>query len=79
MKSKILLLSAVLMSSAAMAQNEQIHLFRNDKAFNSYKASDIESISFTDNDGSFVGMLITDKDSKGTTINISAIDSVVMS
>lgn len=76
MKKIILMVFAAAMAVSVTAQNEQIHIFRNDKAHSSYKSLDIESISFTSKTaGQYESMLITNKEGKETAIALSAIDS----
>lgn len=78
MKTKTLLLvAAIAFASTASAQNEQLFLFRNDKQFNNYKASDITEIKYTGGTSGYNSMNITT--SHGTeTVSMSAIDSCVV-
>lgn len=64
--------------TSAFAQNEHIHVFRNDKTINSYKGSDIQSITHSDGSASqgFNVLSIQDLAGNNERIPISAIDSV---
>lgn len=76
------LLTSIVIASMAMAvsaQNEQIHIFRNDKTYSSFKAADVESIKYTSKTaGQYESMVITGVDGKETTISLSAIDSCLV-
>lgn len=77
MKPTVLLAGAVMIASSAMAQNEHLYLFRNDKDFDFYKLSDITEIQYTGGTSGFSRMVITTP--TGTeTHEMSAIDSCVI-
>ncbi len=77
MKKHILMAAAAMtVSVAAMAQTDFFHIFRNDKNFNSFKGSDVESIEYTGATDGFNTMVITGADGTQTKISVSAIDSV---
>jgi hypothetical protein len=78
MKRTLLLTAAISLAFTSMAQNEQIHVFRNDKAFSSFKAADIKSITHEGNTTGYNSLVITDNDSKVTTIDLSKVDSVAV-
>lgn len=78
MKQFLLFAAAAVIAGAAMAQNEQIHVFRNDKTFNSYKGADVESITYSGGTDGYTKMILTDAANKTTTIDMSVVDSVVV-
>lgn len=61
------------MATTAFAQNEHIHVFRSDRALNTVKASEIQPITFDNQQ-----MTITATDGTTTTINMSVVDSCVV-
>lgn len=67
--------AAILLAAcAATAQNEQVHVFRNDgKNFNTFKAADTEKIEFTPAEY----MTVTATDGSVTNIPFKSIDSVL--
>ncbi len=77
MKKVLLLTAAVLISGSAMAQHEHFHLFRNDKQFNTF--NNVQEITYQGSPSSgYDKMLVTDAKGNTTTIDIEAIDSVVI-
>lgn len=74
-----ILCGAVMMvSTVAMAQShEQIHIFRNDKAFNTHKSAETENITFEGKDGLYTTMKVTGKDGTVYSYDMSVIDSCV--
>ncbi|MBO4955467.1 MAG: CotH kinase family protein [Muribaculaceae bacterium] len=78
MKKLLLLSTAAIMTLAATAQTEHIHVFRNDEQHHTVKASETQQITFgTDEKGTQV-MNITATDGTVTQISMSAIDSCVV-
>ena len=63
---------------AAFAQNEQIHVFRNDNNFSTYKSSGVTSITYDGSAGAWTKMVITETDGTATSIDLSKIDSCVL-
>lgn len=78
MKKFILFTAAAVMAGSALAQNEQIHIFRNDKNFSSVKASEIENITYKGGATGFSKMQINRADGSVTNIDMSVIDSCHM-
>jgi len=78
MKKLFLFGAALMMSGIAMAQYEQMHVFRNDKDFNTFKASEVENIKYTGGTDGFTKIVVKDNSGKTTTLDMSAVDSVVM-
>ena len=77
MKKVLLLTAAVLISGSAMAQHEHFHVFRNDKQFNTF--NNVQEITYQGSPSSgYDKMLVTDAKGNTTTIDIEAIDSVVI-
>ncbi|MBD5255634.1 MAG: hypothetical protein HDS53_06135 [Barnesiella sp.] len=75
-KSLLISAAALTVAASAMAQHEHVHVFRNDKNFNSFKGSDIESIQYLGEEPGFDKMMVTDVNGKETVISASVIDSV---
>ncbi|MCM1292389.1 MAG: CotH kinase family protein [Bacteroides sp.] len=69
--------AAVLTMASAYAQTDHFHVFRNDRAINSFKGSDVMSITHEDGNAAsgFNKLVVTTSDGS-TTIPLSAIDSV---
>ena len=78
MKRTLLFTAAISLALTSMAQNEQVHVFRNDNTFSSFKAADIKSITHEGNAAGYSTLVITDNDLKVTTINLSNVDSVAV-
>lgn len=78
MKKIVLSLMVSLVALGAAAQHEQLHVFRTDKAFNSYKWSDIKELSYRGTAGAYTTMSITDANGKVTSIDMSKVDSCVV-
>ena len=77
MKKILLLTAAVLISGSAMAQHEHFHVFRNDKQINTF--NNVQEITYQGSPSSgYDKMQVTDAKGNTTTINIEAIDSVVV-
>ena len=77
MKKILLLTAAVLISGSAMAQHEHFHVFRNDKQFNTF--NNVQEITYQGSPSSgYDKMQVTDAKGNTTTIDIEAIDSVVV-
>lgn len=72
------ILAAAVIAGSAMAQNhEQIHIFRNDKQFNTHKGADIESIAFKGTPGNYSTLLINNADGTTADYSMSVVDSVL--
>lgn len=82
MKKVISLATAAAVCLGVYAQdapgNSQIHVFRNDKTFSTYKIADLQSMTFEGQEGEFVNFIITDNDGKVTSHPMSAVDSCVV-
>ena len=78
MKKVTLLAASVMISVAAFAQNEHIHVFRNDKVFNSFKGSEVETITYSGGTEGYTKMTVNGADGTSTTIDMSAVDSVAV-
>lgn len=77
MKKILLLTAAVLISGSAMAQHEHFHVFRNDKQINTF--NNVQEITYQGSPSSgYDKMQVTDAKGNTTTIDIEAIDSVVV-
>ncbi len=78
MKKIITLAAAAAMTVSAFAQNDYIHVFRSDKAINSFKGSEILSITHEDGSAAtgFNTLVVNGTDGTTTKISLSAIDSV---
>ena len=77
MKKSILLASALIAASAAMAQNEQLYLFRNDKNFSFHPLNEVESITYSGTPGAYTKMSVTTADGVNS-YDLSTIDSCVV-
>ena len=77
MKKILLLTAAVLISGSAMAQHEHFHVFRNDKQFNTF--NNVQEITYQGSPSSgYDKMQVTDAKGNTATIDIEAIDSIVV-
>ena len=71
--------ASLAIAAGMMAQNhDHIHIFRNDKAFNTYKAAEVNGISFSGNNGTYNKMTVTSADGKTESINMDLVDSCVV-
>ncbi len=68
---------AAFVAVSALAQNEQIHVFRNDQNFNSFKGADVQSITYQGTDEGYRTMNIAEADGT-TSITMNNVDSVVL-
>lgn len=79
MKRLVSLLVAAIVFLGAAAQNEHIHIYRNDKAFKTHKASEVSGISFDGNaTAGSNNMIVTDLSGKTYTYPMSKVDSCVV-
>ncbi len=77
MKKIAFVASIAFIAVSALAQNEQIHVFRNDQNFNSFKGAEVQGITHQGTDEGYHTMHVAT--SEGTTsIAMSSVDSVVL-
>ena len=74
MKKLLLAITALIAAGSLSAQNEQLHIYRNDNKFATHKGAEISNISFAGTDR----MTVTDLDGKAYQYPMSAVDSCVL-
>lgn len=77
MKKSLFFVGALMIATSALAQNEQLYLFRNDKQFNFYDLKDVKSIDYTGTANGFSRMTISTEQGDEN-VTMSAIDSCVV-
>lgn len=75
MKKLLLIAAASMMAASMSAQNEHIHVFRNDHNFNTFSGAETQHITFGTNAKGVQEMTVTATDGTTTVIDMSAIDS----
>lgn len=72
------LIAAIDIASQTNPGHSQIHVFRNDNAFATYKIADLSSMAFEGSNGEFSSFILTDMDGNIVAHPMSAIDSCVV-
>lgn len=72
------ILAGMLVCGMSMAQNEEIHVFRNDRNINSLKASDIKEIKYQGGTSGYSHMIVNKADGSTLTVSMDVVDSCVL-
>lgn len=72
------LILAAAAAFASSAQNEQLHVYRNDRNFNSFKWKDITDTTYLGTPGKYHTMVVTENESFATMIDMNVVDSCVV-